>query len=76
MKINNDVVSFEKFSEKEINFLIQLFDENGVIKKWCLRKGEFNLESNMHFQYMQLVHAIPNNWKSNIQQMKHRHTDC
>ena len=44
---------------------MQLFDENGVMKKWCLLKDEFNLESNMHFRYIQLVHAIINSWKSN-----------
>ena len=48
---------------------MQLFNENGVIKKWCSLKNEFNLESNMHFRHIQLVPAIPNSWKSNIQQM-------
>ena len=33
MYIKIDVAVFEKFSEKEINFLVQPFDENGVIKK-------------------------------------------
>ena len=27
------------------------------------------MESNIHFQYIQLYHAIPSSWKSNIQQM-------
>lgn len=35
-KIDNDVVFFEIFSENGINFLMQLFDENRVIIKWCL----------------------------------------
>ena len=53
---------------------MQLFNENGVVKKFCLLKDEFNLESNMHFLYIQLLHAIPNSWKSNIQQ-KNSDTD-
>ena len=31
-KIDNDVIYFEKFSEKEKNFLVQLFHENGTVK--------------------------------------------
>lgn len=30
--------------------------------------GLLNLEGNMHFEYIQLVRAIPNSWKNNIQQ--------
>ena len=70
MYIKIDVAVFEKFSEKEINFLVQPFDENGVIKKkWCLLQDKFNLESSMHFWRMELVHAIPNSWKKDIQQI-------
>ena len=31
-KINNDAVSFEQFSEKGINYLMQLLDKNEVTK--------------------------------------------
>ena len=49
IKIDNDVAIFKKLPGKGINFLIELFGENGVIKKLCLLKDKFNIESNMHF---------------------------
>ena len=45
---------------------MQLLNENKVIIKWHLLTNEFNLERNMHFHYIQLVHAVSNTWKSNI----------
>ena len=45
---------------------MELFNENRVIIKWYLLKDEFNLKRNMHFHYIQLLHAITNTWKSNI----------
>ena len=38
-KIDNDVIFFERFPEKRINFLMQLSDESGVIKEIMLTKG-------------------------------------
>ena len=76
IKIDNDVAIFKKLPGKGINFLIELFGENGVIKKLCLLMDKFNIENNMHFRYMQLVLTTRNSWKSNIQQMNsNRHTD-
>ena len=37
--------------------------------------GLLNLEGNMHFEYIQLVRAIPNSWKNNIQQTNSNKTN-
>ena len=36
IKVDNGLVFFEKSSEKGINFLMQLYGENEVVKKLCL----------------------------------------
>ena len=40
IKIDNDVAIFKKLPGKGINFLIERFGENGVIKKIVLTKGQ------------------------------------
>ena len=68
IKIDIDSVFFEKFSEKGMNFLLELFDENVVITNGAY-EGTSLTESNMYFQYIQLVKVISNSWKSKNQQM-------
>ena len=36
------------------------------IKSWNYRKNEFKLEQRLHFEWMQLVKAIPSNRKNNL----------
>ena len=40
--------------------------ENGEIKSWNDLKNEFKLEQRLYFKWMQLVNAIPSNWKNNL----------
>ena len=40
--------------------------ENGEIKFWDDSKNERKLEQRLYFEWMQLVNAIPSNWKNNL----------
>ena len=40
--------------------------ENSAIKSWNNLKNEFKLEQRLYFKWMQLVNAIPSNWKNNL----------
>ena len=44
---------------------MQVIDKNGVFKDWNTLKYENDKQNNLYFQRMQLVHAIPSNWKNN-----------
>ena len=54
------------FSDKGINFLVQLFDNDKKMKTWSTIKEEFDLKNKFYFQYLQLMHAIPDTWKLSI----------
>ena len=65
IKIEDAVIHFEKFSNKTINFLSQLF-ENGRIISWFNFSGEYELKNDMFFQWPQLKYAILIRWKTLI----------
>ena len=56
-----------KLAAKNIDFLSQLF-EGGSLKSWNDLKIEYNLTNETYFQWLQLKHAIPQNWKTIIKQ--------
>ena len=47
---------------------MQLVDRNGFSKNWHTVKHEYDLQNNLYFQWMQLINAIPSNWKNIIKQ--------
>ena len=47
---------------------MQLVDRNGFFKNWHAVKHGYDLQNNLYFQWMQLVNAIPSNWKNIIKQ--------
>ena len=47
---------------------MQLVDTNGVFKDWNTLKHEYDLQNNLYFHWMQLLSAIPSNWKNIIKQ--------
>ena len=55
-------VQFLKFPKKGINYIFQLFSDNGSIKKWNEFKGEYNLHE-IYYQWLQLIDSIPKRWK-------------
>ena len=54
---------FSRFSEKNIHYVSQLFNNNGPIKKLHEFKREYDLHDNYYFQWVQLVESISEKWK-------------
>ena len=63
IKIDNEVVCYKDFVDKKINFLSDLFDENGELKSWQKILNDFQLTQKSYFKWFQLIHAIPRPWK-------------
>ena len=53
-------------SSNGLNYVGQLFDNNGEIEDRNTIKLEFNLENKFYFSWMQLIDSIPVSWKRNI----------
>ena len=48
---------------KKINYISDLFDENGELKSWQKILSDFQLTQKSYFKWFQLKHAIPKSWK-------------
>ena len=57
--ISNKPIYFKHFSNNNLNYVTQLFDDTGNTKEWMKLKHEFNLNNNLYFKWMQLIHSIP-----------------
>ena len=64
--ISNKPIYFKHFSNNNLNYVTQLFDDTGNTKEWVKLKHEFNLNNNLYFNWMQLIHSIPQKWKNPI----------
>ena len=64
--ISNKPIYFKHFSNNNLNYVTQLFDDTGNTKEWMKLKHEFNLNNNLYFKWMQLIHSIPQKWKNAI----------
>ena len=67
-QIDNKSIYLHNFSNRNLNFVGQLFDTDGKLKPWESVKQQFFLKSNMQFQYRQIIHALPQHWKEIIKQ--------
>ena len=47
--IDNCMVNFTNFSQKNINFIDQLVNESCQFKKWQMLEGEYHLDNDMYF---------------------------
>ena len=63
---DNSYANFTNFSNKNINFVSDLVNENCNFKSWETLKNEYHLDNKLYFQWMQLIHAIPLIWKQKI----------
>ena len=54
---------FLKVFQKNINYVSQLFSDNGSIKQWHEFKREHNLHESFYFQWLQLIDSIPQRCK-------------
>ena len=64
--ISNKPIYFKHFSNNNLNYVTQLFSDTGNTKEWMKLKHEFNLNNNLYFKWMQLIHSIPQKWKNTI----------
>ena len=64
--ISNKPTYFKHFSNNNPNYVTQLFDDTENTKEWVKLKQELNLNNNLYFNWMQLVHSIPQKWKNTI----------
>ena len=62
-QVDKTSILFSRFSEKNIHYVSQLFNNNGPIKKLHEFKREYDLHDNHYFQWVQLAESIPEKWK-------------
>ena len=61
--IEKKSIFFRDFSDKGLNFVYQLFDNNGNVKSWSSVKEEFAYNNILNFKWQQLIHRLPPSWK-------------
>ena len=52
--------------QKKTNFVNNLIKENGKFKTWEQLTHEFKIDKNLHFKWIELIHAIPNHWEKKL----------
>ena len=58
IQIDNKSIYLYNFSNRNLNFVGQLFDTDGKLKSWDCVKHQFLLKYNIQFQYQQIIHAL------------------
>ena len=66
IEIGNKSVFFSSFSERNINFVGQLFKTDGAVKPWKQPQEGYGLANKLNFKRIQLIHSLPKPW---IEQM-------
>ena len=54
------------FSDKKLNIIGQLFNDNGKIKPWEYIKIEFHLKDTQRIYWLKIIDALPKSWKDAI----------
>ena len=62
--ISNKLIYFKYFSNNNLNYVTQLFYDTANTKEWVKLKHKFNLNNSLYFNWMQLIHSIPQKWKN------------
>ena len=68
IQIDSKSIYLHNFSNRNLNFVGQLFDTDGKLKPWESVKQQFFHKHNMQFQYRQIIYALPQHWKEIIKQ--------
>ena len=68
IQIGNKSIYLYNFSNRNLDFVGQLFDTDGNLKSWDCVKHQLPLRNNIQFQYWQTVHALPQHWKETMKQ--------
>ena len=58
--------SFLFFSERNTNFVGQLFKTDGSVKPWKQLHEEYGLANKLKFKWIQLIHSLPKPWIEQI----------
>ena len=58
---------FERFSEHNMNFVMDLSEKSGKLKSWYVFKTENNLNHTSYFRWLQLTDTISKTWKDIVQ---------
>ena len=66
IKIDDKSIFISGFASKNINFVGQIFHENGKTKSWDYIKLEYNLESKLKCRWIHLTDALPKLWKDRV----------
>ena len=62
IQIGNKSVFFSSFSERNINFVGQLFKTDGAVKLWKQLQEVYGLANKLNFKWIQLIHSLPKPW--------------
>ena len=65
-QIDEGDVHLSRFSQKNLNFISQLFDTKDTVKGWNHLIQEYHFNNNSYFQWLQLINWIPEKWKFSI----------
>ena len=66
IKVDSKPVHFSFFSDKNLNFIGQWFNDNGNIKPWNDLKIELHLKDTHKIYWLQIIDALPKTWKDII----------
>ena len=66
VKINNNTVLYKEFALAGINQVCNLFDKFGKLIKFNDLVDKTGLSPSLFFKWMQLIDALPVNWKQAI----------
>ena len=66
IQIDNKNVSFPSLSERNINFVGQLFKLDGAIKPWKQLQEKYGLANKLKFKWIQPIHSLQNPWIEQI----------
>ena len=65
IKVDSNPVHF-LFLAKILNYIVQLFNDNGNIKPWKDLKIEFHLKGTHKVYWLQIIDAFPKAWNDII----------
>ena len=66
IKVDSKPMHFSFFSDKNLNFIGQLFNDNRKIKPWEDTKIELHLKDTQKTYWLQIIDALIKSWKDTI----------
>ena len=66
--IEKESIFFRDFSDKGLNIVYQLFNNNGNFKSWSSIKEEFGFSNISNFKWQQLKYMLPSSWNKIIKE--------